>query len=294
MNNYKFLVYNALIPLLLVSFFLYGCTSVSPLNTPAINENLTPPSDIKALADINTIAFEWKLPSDPTIAGYHIYRKKPQDEDFQKIASINTRFSTHYTDTKLEPDTEYLYQFTSYDTHENRSPFSPVIFTKTHILEPVEYIEAIGNYPRMIKLIWNPHPDFRTIGYIIEKKDKNGKWKELTKIKNRLLVEFLDKNLQDNVTHEYRIFAYNTNETLSPASKLAIATTTPKPPAITMFEASTNLPRKITLQWEKHPNPEVTHYLLLRSSILGFSKLKTLDCILNTYTRPRDLNTSRM
>ncbi|AWI33578.1 fibronectin type III domain-containing protein [Helicobacter apodemus] len=275
--------------LLLIS---YGCSSTlnNPLsslnpNTPqTINNNLTPPNDIKTLTDINTIAFEWQIVPDSNTIGYQIYRKKANEQNFQKIATLDSRFITHYADTKLTPNTDYLYQFASFDTNKNISPYSPIIEAKTQTLAPLSYIKAISNYPRIIKILWNPHPDLRVTGYLIEKKNKNGDWKELTKIPNRLLVEYLDKNLEDNATNEYRIYAYNANQSLSEPSEVAIATTKPKPISVSNLQATNNLPRKITLQWDKHPNPEVTHYTLLRSSLLGFSKLQTLDSSATNYT----------
>ncbi|WP_104722094.1 fibronectin type III domain-containing protein [Helicobacter mesocricetorum] len=275
----------------------YGCSNT--LNNPLLNNplsnfnlntsqtlniNLTPPDDIRILTDINTIAFEWQIVPDSNIVGYQVYRKKPNEQNFQKVATLDSRFVTHYADTKLAPNTDYLYQFASFDANKNVSSYSPTIEAKTQILAPVSYIKAISNYPRIIKILWNPHPDPRVTGYLIEKKNKNGDWKELTKVPNRFLVEYLDRNLEDNATNEYRIYAYNVNQSLSEPSEVATATTKPKPIPVTNLQATNNLPKKISLQWDKHPNPEITHYTLFRSSLLNFSKLQTLDSSITNYT----------
>ncbi|KPH53891.1 fibronectin type III domain-containing protein [Helicobacter pullorum] len=275
--------------ILVIAAFFSACSSSSSNfsfgSTPSINPNITPPSDIRVLSDVNTIAFEWNLIQNPEIAGYYIYRKKPNETSFSKIATLDSRFTTHYADNKLESNTEYLYQFASFDAQKNISQFSSPISAKTQFITAVSYIEAIGNYPRKIKIIWNPHQDTRVIGYIIEKKDSKGNWDKLADINNRLLVEYLDTKLEDNATHEYRIFAYNVNKTLSLPSQIVSATTKPKPTPISNFTASNNIPKQITLKWDLHQNPEVTQYNLFRSNFESnfFSKLATIPNNTNTY-----------
>lgn len=272
---------------LFILIFFSACSN-SNLNfgsTPSINPNITPPDNIRTLSDVNTIAFEWNLIQNPEIAGYYIYRKKPNEQSFSKIATLDSRFITHYADNKLESNTEYLYQFASFDAQKNISQFSSPISAKTQFIEAINYVEAISNYPRKVKIIWNPHQDTRVIGYVIEKKKPNGQWSELANINSRLLVEYLDTGLEDNTSYEYRVFAYNTNKTYSLPSKSVKATTKPKPTPITNFTATTNIPKQITLKWDLHPNPEITQYNLFRSNFESsfFSKLATLPNNTNTY-----------
>lgn len=272
---------------LFILIFFSACSS-SNLNfgsTPSINPNITPPDNIRTLSDVNTIAFEWNLIQNPEIAGYYIYRKKPNEQSFSKIATLDSRFITHYADNKLESNTEYLYQFASFDAQKNISQFSSPISAKTQFIEAINYVEAISNYPRKVKIIWNPHQDTRVIGYVIEKKKPNGQWSELANINSRLLVEYLDIGLEDNTSYEYRVFAYNTNKTYSLPSKSVKATTKPKPTPITNFTATTNIPKQITLKWDLHPNPEITQYNLFRSNFESsfFSKLATLPNNTDTY-----------
>lgn len=274
--------------LLFFTLVFFSACSSSNLNfgsTPSINPNITPPSNIRTLSDVNTIAFEWNLIQNPEIAGYYIYRKKPSEQSFSKIATLDSRFITHYADNKLESNTEYFYQFASFDAQKNISQFSAPISVKTQFIEAINYIEAISNYPRKVKIIWNPHQDTRVIGYVIEKKKTNGQWSELANINSRLLVEYLDTGLEDNTSYEYRVFAYNANKTYSLPSKSVKATTKPKPTLISNFTATTNVPKQIMLKWDLHPNPEVTQYTLFRSNFESsfFNKLATLPNSTNSY-----------
>ena len=258
--------------------------SINPFKSVAINSHIAPPTDIKVIADINTVAFEWNLVPQPEIQGYYIYRKLPNEQDFKKIATIKSRFTTHYVDNGLLPDTEYLYQFVSYDNNANVSANSDIITTKTQFIEPVEYIEAIGNYPRKIKIIWSPHRDPRVTGYLLEKRTNNGSWKELTKINDRLLVEYLDKDLQDGQGNEYRISAFNANKSLSLPTMGVIATTKQKPAPATNLRATNNMAGQIQLSWTPSISSEVRNYTIFRSGIFGtYSKLVSLDSSISTY-----------
>lgn len=265
--------------------FFSGCSSTTFSNNPTINSNLTPPSDIRVLSDVNAIAFEWELVQDPSVMGYYIYRKEASAQNFEKIATLDSRFNTHYADNNLKAGTQYTYYFATFDKNRNVSSYSPAVTATTLSISAITYAEAIGNYPRKVKVIWNPHQDPRVVGYIVQRKDKNGVWKEIGKIKNRLLVEFLDTNLEDGTTYTYQVFAYNAKNSLSLPSSIVSATTKPKPQPITNFRATLDQPKQITLSWDLHPNKEVVSYKVLRSSFISslFSTIATLPSNTTSY-----------
>lgn len=265
--------------------FLSGCSNAVFNANPTINSNLTPPRDIRVLSDVNTIAFEWGLVQDSNVMGYHIYRKEANAQDFEKIATLNSRFNTHYADNKLKSSTQYIYHFTTFDKDNSISPYSAAVTATTLSISAIPYVQAIGNYPRQVKIIWSPHQDPRVIGYIIQRKDKNGVWKEIGNIKSRLLVEFLDTNLEDGTTYTYEVLAYNAQNSLSSPSPAVSATTKPKPTPITNFSATFNEPKQITLKWDLHPNKEVVSYKILRSGIISslFTTLAILPSNTNVY-----------
>ncbi|MCI5968628.1 fibronectin type III domain-containing protein [Helicobacter sp.] len=266
-------------------FLLGGCTSAVFNTNPALNNNINPPSGIRTLSDVNTIAFEWKLVQDPSVMGYHIYRKEANEQDFKRIATLDSRFNTHYADNNLKANTQYIYHFTTFDKDYNISSYSPPVSATTLSIAAVTYVEAISNYPRKVKVIWSPHQDPRVIGYVIQRKDKNDQWKEIGNVKSRLLVEFLDTNLEDETTYTYQVLAYNAKNSLSIPSPIVSATTKPKPTPITNFHATLDQPKQITLRWDLHPNQEVTSYKILRSGFISsvFSTIATLPSNTNVY-----------
>ena len=228
----------------LLFLFFSGCSSAVFNTNSTINNNINPPSDIRALSDVNTIAFEWKLVQDPSVMGYYIYRKEANQTDFKKIATLESRFNTHYADNDLKAGTTYIYHFTTFDKDHNVSSYSPAVSATTLSIAAVTYAEAISNYPRKVKIIWSPHQDPRVVGYIVQRKDKNGEWKEVGNIKSRLLVEFLDTKLEDETTYTYQVLAYNAKNSLSIPSSPVSATTKPKPVPITGFQATLDKPKQ--------------------------------------------------
>ncbi|EEO25957.1 fibronectin type III domain-containing protein [Helicobacter winghamensis] len=277
---------NILGGILSLFFFLFsGCSSAVFNTKTTINSNINPPSDIRVLSDVNTIAFEWKLVQDPSVMGYYIYRKETNEQDFKKIATLESRFNTHYADNDLKAGTQYIYYFTTFDKDRNVSSYSPAVSATTLSISAITYVEAISNYPRKVKVLWNPHQDPRVVGYIIQRKDKNGAWKEVGNVKSRLLVEFLDTKLEDGTTYTYQVLAYNAKNSLSIPSSIVSATTKPKPTPITNLRATLNEPKKITLNWDLHPNQEVTSYKILRSGFISsiFSTIATIPSNTNTY-----------
>lgn len=282
----KNLSLNILGGILSLLFLLFsGCSNAVFNTNSTLNSNITPPSDIRVLSDVNTIAFEWKLVQDPNVMGYYIYRKEANAQDFEKVATLNSRFNTHYADNNLKAGTQYIYHFTTFDKNHNVSSYSPAISATTLSISAVTYVEAISNYPRKVKIIWSPHQDPRVVGYIVQRKDKNGKWKEIGNVKSRLLVEFLDTNLEDETTYTYQVLAYNAKNSLSIPSSVVSATTKPKPTPITNFRATLDQPKQITLNWDLHPNQEVVSYKILRSGFISsiFGTIATIPSNTNIY-----------
>ena len=133
--------------ILVIAAFFSACSSSSSNfsfgSTPSINPNITPPSDIRVLSDVNTIAFEWNLIQNPEIAGYYIYRKKPNETSFSKIATLDSRFTTHYADNQLESNIESLYQFPSFDALTNISHYSSPFIASPQFITAIRYFSAI-------------------------------------------------------------------------------------------------------------------------------------------------------
>ncbi len=244
---------------------LSGCGLQPQPSKPKIDLSLPTVTKIRTLSDIKSIALEWTPVYDERIEGYYLYRG--QGSKLKRIAKIEDRYRSHYLDKNLKPDTIYEYRLSTYDKMGKESKASPVAKAKTlPIPESVSFLEAIDHLPREVKLIWRPHPFQRVEWYIIERSEPNNeKWQQRAILKGRLNAEYIDKDLKDNHIYYYRVRVKTCDGILSKPSKVVKANTKPRPSVVRGLAATKNLPKKIIVQWQPNPEPDIDHYNVYKS-----------------------------
>ena len=248
-----------------------GCTSQpAPQKTVTIDSTLPTPSMNGFIADITSAAFEWKPVEDPRVTGLYVYRNTPgaEDQKLQRIATIDSRFSTHYVDNDLKPATQYQYRFSTFTKAETESVGSETIIVATQpMIAPISFFQSVGNMPRSAKLLWRPHPNGKISGYVIERQDANDqKWNVVSTITGRLNAEFIDRDLKDGQVYFYRIKAITFDKLVTDPSEVSKVVTKPLPPEIKNITATNNIPRAIDLTWEPSTLSDFSHYNIYRSS----------------------------
>lgn len=243
-----------------------GCSASKEAIKPKIDENMPIVEKIKTISDVNSMAFEWQPVKEPRAEGYYLYRGVDIGT-LKRVAKIDDRFSSHFVDKELKPDTIYYYRFSAYDKDGMESPPSQTVQTRTlKPLESVSYIQAISNLPRKIKLIWRPHSNPRVKSYIIERNDfSTSKWEEIDEVQNRLQAEYIDTKLKDNYTYNYRVKIKTFDEIISLPSEAVKATTKPLLQEAKGVGATTNEANKIVLNWEPIESKELDYYNIYTS-----------------------------
>ena len=257
---------------------------------PKIDENLPMVSSesIKSISDINAIALEWKSINVEGAQGYYIIRADMQkDGKFRRVATLKNKYSTHYLDKNLASNSKYSYKISVYTNKgfESRASDS-VKFVTLPNLKSVSLIQAISDMPRQVKILWRPHTDSRVNKYLIERTSPTeAKWKEIAKVKERYNVEFIDTKLGDNQTFSYRIKSITFDGITSEPSQISTATTKALPGQIEALEATTALPKKIQLSWNKSETKDVISYNIYRSNSAtgSFSKIAKAPLDHNRY-----------
>jgi len=256
----------------LISFlilFLSGCAKQPSLTQkPKIDPSLPKVEELRVIADITNVAFEWTPVYNERVKGYYLYRSSDTSTKLTRVAQIKDRFSSHYVDKGLKPNTLYFYRISAYDKEERESVPSDVVRVKTlPLLESVSFIEAISHLPRRVKIIWRPHPNPRVKEYIVERSEQDKpEWKEIAVVKNRLQAEYIDKGLKDNHIYFYRIRVRTFDGIVSPPSKVVKAFTKPKPKMVKDLDATKDLPKKIVVSWKPNSENDIDHYNVYRSS----------------------------
>jgi len=260
------------LPTLTATLLLFSaCTNQpSPSAEPVIDPTLPKVSINGHIESMTTVAFEWKPVKNQRVRGYYVYRSTPDQKDpkLTRHATLETRFLTHYVDKDLKPNTNYVYRFSTFNEKKQESDTSKTFRVTTKpVINSVSFFEAVGNLPRMAKLIWRPHENPSVNSYIIERQVvEKPEWTEIAKIDNRLQAEYIDRDLDDNRVYKYRLRAVTFNGIKSTPSDIAKLITKPLPLATENLKASTNLAKKISITWNKSKENDIDFYNVYRAS----------------------------
>jgi len=276
-----------LLPIVLV---IFSACSKSETVRPNFDEELTRVDGLRTISDINSIAFEWQPVRDSKIKGYYLYRG--EENKLKRVAKIDDKFTSHYVDTDLKPNTLYKYQISTFSDKFESKPSNLVSVKTLRPLESVVFLKAIENLPRKVKLIWRPHSNPRVESYIIERKTmESNKWNIVGKIKNRLQVEYIDSNLKDNTIYNYRVKIETFDKLISMPSQVVKAKTKPLLPVVKNLQATTNKPNVIVLKWDDINSSELGAYNLYRSDNItnGFKLYKKINGVnfTDTINKPK-------
>ena len=260
-----------LLTFLATLLFISGCTpQPSPQEEPKIDPSLPKVSVNGHLQSMTSIAFEWKPSTDKRVKGYYIYRSNPEDKEgkLSRHSNVPSRFVSHYTDTKLTPNTTYIYRISAFNEKGQESEASKTYRVTTKpLLNSVSFFDSIGNLPRMAKLIWRPHDNAGVKGYILERQTiENPEWKIIANIDNRLQAEYIDYDLEDNRVYKYRLRALTYQGIESTPSDLAKVVTKPLPKAVQGLRATHDEAKKITVSWDASLEKDIAYYNVYRSS----------------------------
>lgn len=239
-----------------------GCADL--FFSPTLNLSLPLIQNVKALPDVSSVAFEWDRVKNERVKGYVIYRRSSTEGEFERIAIIRNPRITHFYDSGLKTESIYQYQFATLGEDDTISARSKPIAIKTSFIDPIEFVHAVSDEPKLIKIIWSPHANPSIQKYVIEKLVKN-QWEEIGEVKNRLGIEFYDTNLQDGVTYEYRVAGVSFQGDKSRYSKVVKATTKFPPEPVSGLSASTDVPKLIILKWNPTSNKDIKKYVIYAS-----------------------------
>ncbi|WP_331774046.1 fibronectin type III domain-containing protein [Sulfurospirillum sp. 1612] len=260
-----------LITLSITSIIVFSGCQTTPLapKKPQIDSTLPTVTQIKSLSDMTEVGFEWKANYDERVAGYYVYRSNPKvtSTKLQRIATVKDRYSTHFVDTKLTPETKYYYRFSTYSKEGRESVPSEMITVDTQKMIPsVAFIQAIVGLPNRVKVIWRPQEYPSVESYIIERNDLSSpEWKQIAEVKGRLSAEYIDAGLKDNYLYRYRIKVKTCNGIISHPSQIVEAHTKPLPPMVENLRATNNAPKKIVLSWDASTIPDFSYYKVYRT-----------------------------
>jgi len=250
-----------------------GCGGISPKPSDETKIDKTLPivklTQNGVVEDMNSIAFEWNAIPDERVKGIYIYKQKNNLEgsELRHYKTIDNRFATHFLDRDVTPDTSYTYSFKTFSKNAESQMSEMKVLNSLPILQSVVWIKSIENMPRAAKLIWRPHSNQKVKSYIIERRTlEEDSWKKIATIDGRLNAEYIDTGLKDDYVYKYRVKVVTFDNITSTPSEIVQVVTKPLPNPVKYIVATTDLPRKIEINWEKSEAKDFARYHLYRST----------------------------
>ena len=232
-----------------LSLFVAGCANTSP-DTASVNANLPQVTNVKTISGTTEIGLEWPSYAEYSdVQGFQIFRAEMNGGEMKRVAVVKDKYSTHFVDTKLAPETTYKYVVKTYGGGAVSESAPVTVASTTKLMDSVPFAQAIYGLPERIKIIWRPHPDLRVKSYVIERRSLGSQsWSKRAEVNGRLSAEYIDK-VGSGQSYEYRIFVKTANGELSKPSEILQATTKNLPNGVSQVTASSNLPKRINISW---------------------------------------------
>lgn len=208
--------------LVTLSLIFNACGGVKGLMTYGTDTSLPGIGDVRALASMNSVGFEWKKIENTRIRGVNIYRGNASGdkESFKRIGTVGNPYATHFVDTHVEANTAYSYTFTTFALGKESSR-SKIIFVKTKpAFYAVSFVQAYKVAPLVVKLLWRPHSHPSVNAYIVQRSVAGGEWKFVSQVQGRLMAEYIDTFVRRGRSYRYRIIAQSYDKIRSEPSQI--------------------------------------------------------------------------
>jgi len=244
----------------------------------SVQLSLTTPPATSALTagsgKVRRIALSWPVHPFAGVNGYVLQRAMAKEGPYQVIATMNDRLQTSYLDTGLADKTTYWYRIVAFSKELGTGGPSGEVAATTRDLPPVPLkLTALQEEPRRVTLTWESAAvaDDEVSGFYLYRgepgQEKLVRIAELTADKRS--YRDAEEPLKDATTYSYVIAAFNAGGAVSPLSARSNATTKALPAAPSGLTAASGEPRRISVRWQKNPEPDIAEYVLFRQQADG-------------------------
>ncbi|MDI6777102.1 MAG: hypothetical protein QMD03_07675 [Syntrophales bacterium] len=260
--------------------------SVKATTTPIV-------SSLSAQGMIREIKLTWAPVDSPFIKGYYIYRSTVEKGDFTKIEKVDIANisgasmgnKVDYTDREgLGDSLCYYYRITAFEDEERETAPSVAVSAVTKGKPPhPEALKAISGLVKKVELTWTASSEEDVEGYnIYWSREKVGKYLLLEKLKGRTTNKFThggggSEKLDDDTTYYYTITSFNRVDLESDLSKVAFATTKPRPTKPLGLKGEELKVKEAPLIWLPNPENDIAVYHVWRAGSEGEEFTKIAD-----------------
>lgn len=240
--------------------------------------NFPPPDVLSSSGSLRGATVE--VISNPVHVAYRLSRSRSRDDVYQDVNEVKRSGGTIILRDKGLLDLETYYYRVSGVTSSGLTSLPAGPFEITTVGPParVEGFIGVSERIREVPLSWTPPQDPYLKGYKVFRREAGGKWKDVKKLNDPASASYTDSRLDDGVTYDFRIIAFNEVDVEGPPSTTT-ATTKGPPSSVTGLKAESGLPRQTHLTWEPVREPEVKGYVIFRAARDSgpYKKIGTVD-----------------
>jgi fibronectin type 3 domain-containing protein len=202
---------------------LNSCGAVKGLMIYDTDPTLKNIKVVKVLPTLNSVGFEWEKITDTRIHGLNVYRGTLGSGKYklERIGTVSSPHATHFVDTQVKLNTEYVYTFTTFFLGKESEKGIQINVKTLPAITGVSFLGAYKVANAVTKLLWRPHSNPSINAYVIERSVNGGKWKYVSQVQGHLMVEYIDTFVQRGSSYRYRIVAKHYDGMLTRASPVA-------------------------------------------------------------------------
>ncbi len=231
----------------------------------------SPPSNGSADSDYaEKIVLRWAPNHEPEVEGYRIFRSSTIDGTYKKIEEISGRDTVVYEDTDgMREGLTYYYKISAFNILGNESPMTePIIGRTKKAGPPPNNIRTEGVRIREVALTWDAIQNDADIrSYVIYRSaTEGGEFAEIAQVDSSMGTYTDRKELGDGKTYFYKIASKSRHGSIGTLSEAVQGKTKELPSPPPHIIAVSGLARKVKIQWDTHPDPDVAGYIVSRDS----------------------------
>ena len=197
------------------------------------------PKLISAKQTETGVEIKWTYSSDAD--GYYIYRKNKSGE-YEKIATVNDKNKTDYTDKKAFSSYKNTYTVKAFNTNGVSRYFTKGV---SAYYIPTPKLTSAKNTVSGIKVSWKKVST--ATNYNIYRKQKGDTyWEHIGNVKKSRLY-FIDKDVVNLENYQYTVRAYDSNS-VSEYSTVGVGTKRVNAPTVSSFK---NVTSGVYIKWKK-------------------------------------------
>lgn len=147
------------------------------------------------------------------LTGYELYKKNKTTGDWSRKAIINKRGRTTYKDRDVSYNRTYAYRVRAFykdsDGKNHYGDYSSTARVKVSLKVASARLESVMPGQTSVKLSLSHKKNSGKItGYVVYKKNKNGKWVRKAQIKKSGTTSYVDTDVSYKGSYTYRVRAY--------------------------------------------------------------------------------------